>query len=76
MKKLVIATRRSRLALWQAEHVKHRLENSEGNVWEGVGDQAETLVKLVRISAKPDMNSSERAHSEQAILGVVRAPGF
>src|SRR3954467_1661576 len=26
MKKLVIATRRSRLALWQAEHVKHRLE--------------------------------------------------
>jgi hydroxymethylbilane synthase len=26
MKKLVIATRRSRLALWQAEHVKSRLE--------------------------------------------------
>jgi len=26
MKKLVIATRRSRLALWQAEHVKKRLE--------------------------------------------------
>ena len=26
MKRLVIATRRSRLALWQAEHVKHRLE--------------------------------------------------
>jgi len=26
MKKLVIATRRSRLALWQAEHVKERLE--------------------------------------------------
>jgi hydroxymethylbilane synthase len=26
MKKLVIATRRSRLALWQAEHVKRRLE--------------------------------------------------
>jgi hydroxymethylbilane synthase len=26
MKKLVIATRRSRLALWQAEHVKHNLE--------------------------------------------------
>ena len=27
MKRLVIATRRSRLALWQAEHVKVRLEN-------------------------------------------------
>lgn len=26
MNRLVIATRRSRLALWQAEHVKHRLE--------------------------------------------------
>jgi hydroxymethylbilane synthase len=26
MKKLVIATRRSRLALWQAEHIKQRLE--------------------------------------------------
>jgi len=26
MKRLVIATRRSRLALWQAEHVKHKLE--------------------------------------------------
>lgn len=26
MSRLVIATRRSRLALWQAEHVKHRLE--------------------------------------------------
>ena len=26
MKKLVIATRKSRLALWQAEHVKERLE--------------------------------------------------
>jgi hydroxymethylbilane synthase len=26
VKELVIATRRSRLALWQAEHVKHRLE--------------------------------------------------
>src|SRR5215210_6484628 len=26
MKRLVIATRRSRLALWQAEHVKARLE--------------------------------------------------
>src|SRR5580765_3813265 len=26
MKKLTIATRRSRLALWQAEHVKRRLE--------------------------------------------------
>ena len=26
MKKLVIATRRSQLALWQAEHVKQRLE--------------------------------------------------
>ena len=26
MKKLVIATRRSRLALWQAEHIKHKLE--------------------------------------------------
>ena len=26
MKKLVIATRKSRLALWQAEHVKQRLE--------------------------------------------------
>src|SRR5512134_2274207 len=24
--KLVIATRRSRLALWQADHIKHRLE--------------------------------------------------
>jgi hydroxymethylbilane synthase len=27
MKRLVIATRRSRLALWQAEHVRRRLEN-------------------------------------------------
>ena len=27
MKNLVIATRRSRLALWQAEHVKALLEN-------------------------------------------------
>jgi hydroxymethylbilane synthase len=26
MKRLIIATRRSRLALWQAEHVKHKLE--------------------------------------------------
>ena len=26
MRNLVIATRRSRLALWQAEHVKARLE--------------------------------------------------
>ena len=26
MKKLVIATRRSRLALWQANHIKHKLE--------------------------------------------------
>src|SRR3954463_5956743 len=26
MQRLVIATRRSRLALWQAEHIKHRLE--------------------------------------------------
>jgi len=28
MKRLVIATRQSRLALWQAEHVKHRLETA------------------------------------------------
>jgi len=28
MKRLVIATRQSRLALWQAEHVKQRLEKA------------------------------------------------
>ena len=32
MKQLVIATRRSRLALWQAEHVKARLENLHKNL--------------------------------------------
>jgi hydroxymethylbilane synthase len=32
MKRLVIATRRSRLALWQAEHVKRRLEALHGSL--------------------------------------------
>ena len=32
MKKLVIATRRSRLALWQAEHVKKRLEKAHAGL--------------------------------------------
>lgn len=32
MKKLVIATRRSRLALWQAEHVKARLEKAHAGL--------------------------------------------
>ena len=32
MKKLVIATRRSRLALWQAEHVKARLEQAHAGL--------------------------------------------
>ena len=30
--KLVIATRRSRLALWQAEHIKHRLQQQRSNL--------------------------------------------
>jgi hydroxymethylbilane synthase len=32
MKRLVIATRRSRLALWQAEHIKQRLEQLHGGL--------------------------------------------
>ena len=32
MKRLVIATRRSRLALWQAEHIKARLESLEAGL--------------------------------------------
>ena len=31
--KLVIATRRSRLALWQADHIKHRLEALHRGFW-------------------------------------------
>ena len=32
MRRVVIATRRSRLALWQAEHVKQRLEALHGGL--------------------------------------------
>lgn len=44
MKKLVIATRKSRLALWQAEHVKERLEALH----------AELAVELLPMSTRGD----------------------
>ena len=42
--KLVIATRRSRLALWQAEHIKHRLEQANPGM----------LVELLPMSTRGD----------------------
>jgi hydroxymethylbilane synthase len=44
MKKLVIATRRSKLALWQAEHVKQRLEALHGGL----------VVELLPLSTRGD----------------------
>jgi hydroxymethylbilane synthase len=44
MKKLVIATRRSRLALWQAEHVKNRLEAAHAGL----------VVELLPLSTRGD----------------------
>lgn len=50
MRKLVIATRRSRLALWQSEHIKHRLEELHRGV----------TIELLPLSTRGDELLGER----------------
>lgn len=50
MKRLVIATRRSRLALWQAEHIKQRLESAHRGL----------AVELLPMSTRGDELADQR----------------
>src|SRR5688572_29439938 len=65
MKKLVIATRRSRLALWQAEHIKQRLEALHAGL----------QVELLPLSTRGDARADLAVHSMKDVP-VELPPGF